>query len=386
MHHMPLQQRLRCTLVCHSWAKAAKLIPSRVTVSCYECQKLSFKDDALCEQFEEEAIDTATRLFTPGAVLQRGLTHERMQQLQAWLDNTSNSNRVSQLCLSPNCFKSCGCSNTQYVHLMLSCHAVPRLTSLKLWGMRLYFAAPLRSSRANDNSAGGSLTESPSNNINTGGSSPWFDTSIALLPALQELSLSRCVMEMSNIQLLQQATALTSLTIAEIWGQRGQQINLWTWVIEDGQEDMRAATRAELVKTLVSLMQHLPLLQHLSLDISWGDDLEHLYPRDDTPTSLDLSPGLSTLQHLQQLCLPIIASIPSNFAALPASLTALHLEGVDPLFDPDPVDGYCLSLQTVPQLTGFAALQKLELKWFAVANQPTMLHTAAAPIPGALHY
>jgi hypothetical protein len=94
-------------------------------------------------------------------------------------------------------------------------------------------------------------------------------------------------------------------------------------------------------------------------------------PRDDTPTSLDLSPGLGTLQHLQQLCLPIIASIPSNFAALPASLTALHLEGVDPLFNPNPVDECCLSLQTVPQLTGLAALQKLELKWFAV--DPTSL-------------
>jgi hypothetical protein len=274
---MPLQQRLRCTLMCHMWAKAAKLIPSRVIASCYECQKLSPKVNALCEQFEEEAIYTATRLFTPGAVLQRGPSHERMLQLQAWLDNTSNNNnRVSQLCLNPNCFKSCGCSDAHYEDLMLPCHAVTRLTSLKLWGMRLYFAAPLRSSSANNNSAVGSLTECPSNNIDTGGSSPWYDTSTALLPA-QPFELRH-----RNVEYPAAAASYSphQPDHCRDMGAEGaaNQSPGWTWVIEDGQEDTRAATRAELIKTLVSLLQHLPLLQHLSVDISWFDDLEHFYP------------------------------------------------------------------------------------------------------------
>jgi hypothetical protein len=94
-------------------------------------------------------------------------------------------------------------------------------------------------------------------------------------------------------------------------------------VVEDNQAntEMQKASRAELSTALVSLLQHLPLLQHLSLNISWTRDEEYNNPRDDTPTILDLSPALSTLQHLS------LSYIPSNLEGLPMSITKLHLLG-----------------------------------------------------------
>jgi hypothetical protein len=295
-------------------------------------------------------------------------------ELQDWL--SSNSAKVSFVCLNPGCSGEAVWDGPDYYQdLRLDCRAVPQLTSLILWGVDLILEAAMCSSNntADDSAGSGPLgcniTVTSSSNV-TGSNSHSTTVTAAVLPALQQLILANCLIDTHSLKVLQKATALTSLKIAEFWGPAGSWDNtgsgsLYIPVVEDNQAntEMRKATRAELSTALVSLLQHLPLLQHLSLNISWTRDEEYNNPRDDTPTILDVSSALSTLQDLQHLSL---SYIPSNLEGLPTSLTKLHLHG-----ERECLAGYQLSLQTVPQLTGLTALEHLELEKYAV--DPTIL-------------
>jgi hypothetical protein len=133
LQHMPLQQRLRCALVCRCWTAAASLIPAE-----------------LIENFNRNISDKS---FLSGAASAR-----MAGCLQAWLD--SNSAKVTSIHVNQY-GNVCEIQVIYYTPLRLRSDAMPQLSCLKLSNVTLVLE-----SNARNNGSGNPPLSGTDNSIN----------------------------------------------------------------------------------------------------------------------------------------------------------------------------------------------------------------------------
>jgi hypothetical protein len=210
--------------------------------------------------------------------------------------------------------------STTALSVELPCAALTQISSLKLSGLHVLLTAPQPDS-----------------------SSSTTSTSQHMLPMLQQLELSECKMPLATLKQLQQATALTSLSLAPVnILQDGSTVNRVSWHL--------------FAPAMQQLLEMLPLLTDLALEFG---------PLLDQPVDvcIKLFSARAEIQRLRGIKLPYFACSADNLATLPDNLTALTLTGrrrMDPLHGLQlEFNRFSLTAQTLEALPCVYTLQEL---------------------------